>query len=59
MGVEAAGEEVVNQPGLDPLLLRQQRLRLLNRSIQRVNDISDFRLFPNALRMGNPREANV
>ena len=44
MFVDAAGEEVLHQAGLDALLLGNQRFSLLNRPIYRRENLSDFGL---------------
>ena len=43
--VDAACEEVLHQAGLDPLLLGNQRLRLLNRPVHRRKDLRNLGLF--------------
>ena len=43
--VDAAGEEVLHQAGLDALLLGNQRLRLFNRPVHRRENLGDFGLF--------------
>src|SRR5207253_11505774 len=41
LNAETLSEEVVHKPGLDPLLFGQQRLRLLNRTIQSFQNACD------------------
>ena len=41
IGRDAAGEQVVHQPRLDLLILRNQRLRLLNRLVHRRKNFGD------------------
>ena len=42
--VDAAGEEVLHQAGLDALLLGDQRFRLFNRPVHRREDLGDLGL---------------
>jgi len=44
VGGETASEQVVHQPGLDLLMLRNQLLRLLNRLVHRREDLGDAAL---------------
>jgi hypothetical protein len=43
--VDAAGEEVLHQAGLNALLLSDQRFRLLDCPIHRQEDLGNFGLF--------------
>lgn len=45
MFVDAAGEEVLHQAGLDALLLGNQSLGLFNRPVHRGENLGDFGLF--------------